>query len=112
MDDPSLQCKYIEFDLSFKPSTIPKQCNRPRRHKGWLVVSDKADAAIKPRSLDAQGNPWIRQSVSSVPFANISEYVNLLHVGRGMVMPRADFSVSQHRRQWLNGWKVAGAMLQ
>ena len=40
LDDPSLQCRCIEFDLSFEPSAIPKQRKRPGRHKGWLVVSD------------------------------------------------------------------------
>ena len=34
LDDHTLQCKYLEFDLSFEPAGIPKQCKRPRRHKG------------------------------------------------------------------------------
>ena len=51
LEDHTLQRKYIEFDLSFMPTGIPKQCKRPRRHKGWLMVSDKSDAASKPRPL-------------------------------------------------------------
>ena len=43
--DHSLQCRYIEFDLSFDPSAISKQCKGPGRHKGWLVISDKTNAA-------------------------------------------------------------------
>ena len=56
LDNPSWLCNYIEFDLVFEQSAIQKQCKRPRRRKVWLVISDKADAASKPRALVTQGD--------------------------------------------------------
>ena len=106
LDDSGLKGRYIEFDVVFNPDTIPKQCKRPGRHMGWLLVSDKM-AGSKLRALATKSDLWIRQTVCNVPFSHHKDYVNPLGVGRGLIDPRKDFSQSQRRKQWISGWRVA-----
>ena len=50
--------------------------------------------------------------VQSPLFANISENVNPLHIGKGLVMGRKCLSIAQQRKPWLSGWQVVVVVLQ
>ena len=105
LEDSSLKCRYMDFDIVFDPATIPKQCRRPGKHMGWIVVNESMNNEGKLRALAARSELWVRQAVVGVPFTNYKDYVNPLNTGRGLLNPCRDFSPSQKRKQWLAGLK-------
>ena len=110
LEDTSLKARWVDFDVVFDPASMPKQCKRPGKHLGWIVVSDAtSDGSLKARAT--KSDLWVRQTVCSVPFSHYKDYVNPLGLGRGNVNPNKDFSQSQKRKQWLTGWKVAKSIL-
>ncbi len=110
LDDSSLKARYVDFDVVFDPTTIPKQCKRPGKHSGWVMLSDSTSGG-NLKALAAKSDLWIRQAVCGTPFTHYKNFVNPLGVGRGHINPNKDFSQSQKRKQWLTGWKVSKAIL-